>query len=75
MFKNPSPDKPAGMLIESCGLKGKRIGGAEISKLHANIIVNLGKAAAKDVLDLIDLVRTCVKRKFGIDLEPELKIL
>jgi len=75
IFKNPGPDKSAGMLIESCGLKGKRIGDAEISKLHANIIVNLGKATAKDVLGLIDLARTSVKQKFGIDLELELKII
>ncbi|MBU1913217.1 MAG: FAD-binding protein [Candidatus Omnitrophica bacterium] len=75
IFKNPGADKPAGMLIESCGLKGKRIGDAEISGVHANVIVNLGKAAAKDVLGLIDLARTSVKQKFGIDLELELKIL
>jgi len=68
-------DKSAGMLIESCGLKGKRIGAAEISKVHANIIVNLGKATAKDVLGLIDLARTSVKQKFGVDLELELKII
>lgn len=75
IFKNPSPDKPAGMLIESCGLKGRRIGGAEISSVHANVIVNLGNAAAKDVLDLIDLAQTSVKQRFGIELELELKIL
>ena len=74
IFKNPSPDKSAGMLIESCGLKGERIGGAEISEVHANIIVNLGKATANDVLGLIDLARASVKQKFGIDLELELKI-
>jgi len=75
IFKNPNADKSAGMLIESCGLKGKRIGDAEISQVHANIIVNLGKATAKDVLGLIDLARTSVKQKFGIDLELELKII
>ena len=75
IFKNPGADKSAGMLIESCGLKGKRIGMAEISKVHANIIVNLGKATAKDVIGLIDLARTSVKQKFGIDLELELKII
>lgn len=75
VFKNPGPGKPAGMLIESCGLKGKRIGNAAISDSHANIIVNLGNATAKDVLDLIDLARTSVKQKFGISLELELKII
>jgi len=75
IFKNPGPDKSAGMLIESCGLKGKRIGDAEISKVHANIIVNLGKATANDVLGLIDLARTSVKQKFDIDLVLELRII
>lgn len=75
VFKNPSPDKPAGMLIESCGLKGKRIGGAEISTAHANVIVNIGKATADDILALIDLARTSVKNKFNVELELELKII
>jgi UDP-N-acetylmuramate dehydrogenase len=75
VFKNPAPDKPAGMLIDACGLKGKRIGGAEISAAHANVIVNIGKAKAKDVLDLVDLARAGVRQKFGIDLELELKIV
>ncbi len=75
IFKNPSPDKSAGMLIESCGLKGRRIGGAEISSVHANIIVNLGKATANDVLGLIDLARASVKQKFNINLELELTVI
>ena len=75
IFKNPSVEKPAGMLIESCGLKGRRIGDAGISGVHANVIVNLGKATAKDVLGLIDLGRTSVKQKFGIELELELKVI
>lgn len=75
IFKNPDPCKPAGMLIESCGLKGKRIGSAEISKVHANIIVNLGNAKANDVLSLIDSAKTSVRQKFGIELELELKII
>ena len=75
VFKNPTPDKSAGMLIDACGLKGKRIGEAEISAAHANVIVNIGKAKAKDVLGLIDLARASVKQKFGIDLELEIKII
>lgn len=75
VFKNPEPAKPAGMLIESCGLKGRRIASAEISKVHANIIVNLGKATAEDVLGLIDLARASVKQKFGVDLELEIRII
>jgi UDP-N-acetylmuramate dehydrogenase len=75
VFKNPDNKKPAGMLIESCGLKGKRIGRAEISDAHANIIVNLGRATAKDVLGLIDLARDRVREKFGIELQLELRII
>jgi UDP-N-acetylmuramate dehydrogenase len=75
VFKNPEPDKSAGLLIESCGLKGRRIGNAEISKAHANIIVNLGRASSNDVLGLIDLAGKSVKQKFGIDLELELKVI
>ena len=75
VFKNPEPDKPAGMLIESCGLKGRSIGGAQISAAHANVIVNTGNATAKDVLGLIDLARASVKQKFGIDMELEIRII
>jgi len=75
IFKNPEPEKSAGMLIESCGLKGKRIGNAKISMVHANVIVNLGNGSANDVLALIDLARASVKQKFNIDLELELKII
>jgi len=66
---------PAGYLIESCGLKGKRIGGAEISKQHANFIVNINKAKAEDVLALINLCKKEVKRKFGIGLQEEIRIV
>jgi len=75
IFKNPESGKSAGSLIESCGLKGKRLGGAEISSVHANIIVNLENATAKDVLGLIDLARASVKQKFNITLDLELKII
>jgi UDP-N-acetylmuramate dehydrogenase len=75
VFKNPDSENPAGKLIEDCGLKGERIGNAEISKLHANFVVNLGGASSSDVLNLIDLARRSVKDKFGIDLELELRII
>jgi UDP-N-acetylmuramate dehydrogenase len=75
VFKNPDAFNPAGKLIEDCGLKGKRIGGAEISGAHANFIVNTGGAKAKDILDLIDLAKNSVKKKFGIELELELKVI
>jgi len=72
VFKNPEGEYSAGQLIELCKLKGKRIGGAEISNAHANFIVNVDNAASKDVLDLIKLAKNRVKEKFGIDLELEL---
>jgi len=56
-------------------LKGRTIGGAQISEQHANFIINLGGAKAKDVLGLIDLAKKEVKNKFGIKLEEEIKLL
>lgn len=76
IFRNPAgADKSAGTLIDECGLKGRRIGGAEISRIHANFIVNTGKAKASDVLALIDLAKKRVKDRFGIDLSLEIKIV
>jgi len=66
---------PAGFLIEKCELKGKRIGNAQISQKHANFIINLGKAHAKDVLALIKLIKKEVKNKFAINLEEEIQYL
>ncbi len=65
----------AGKLIEDCGLKGTRIGGAEVSRKHAGFIVNRGGATARDVLSLIALIRDCVMRETGIHLECELRQL
>ncbi len=73
VFKNPSGDS-AGRLIDLCGLKGRRIGNACVSKKHANFILNLKKAKASDVLRLMRLVRKKVKDRFKINLEPEIKI-
>ena len=73
-FKNPTDDY-AGRLIESVGLKGRRIGGAMISPKHANFIVNRGGASAADILALMDLVRKRVKEQTGIDLEPEIRVV
>ena len=73
-FKNP-PCCYAGKLIEDCGLKGYRIGGAKVSERHANFIVNLGTATAKDVLALLREVQKKVWDRFGIMLEPEVKFL
>jgi len=74
VFKNP-PGDYAGRLIELAGLKGHQIGGAAISSLHANFIVNEGGASAADVLRLIDLVQERVYKEFRVDLEMELQII
>jgi UDP-N-acetylmuramate dehydrogenase len=62
----------AGRLIDQCGLKGHRHGGAQISPIHANIMVNRGRATAKDVRELIAIAQRCVKEKFGHDIQPEI---
>jgi len=62
----------AGRLVDQCGLKGKRIGDAQISHIHANILVNLGRAKAADVRALIDLAQREVLSRFGSKLEPEI---
>ena len=74
VFRNP-PDDSAGRLIESVGLKGHRIGGAQISEQHANFIVNQGNATAENVVDLVVLARDRVKEVHGIELRPEVKFL
>jgi UDP-N-acetylmuramate dehydrogenase len=74
VFKNPE-EMTAGRLIDRCGLKGRRVGGAEVAALHANYIVNRGTATADDVLRLIDIIRTAVFKEFGIELQLEVKVL
>ncbi len=74
IFRNPEGDY-AGRLIEAAGLKGTRVGGAMISQVHANFIVNVGNARAADVLTLIRMARERVRQRFGIDLELEILIL
>jgi len=74
-FINPSGTKTAGMLIDECGLKSFTIGGAQVSTLHANYIINKGTATASDVLKVIDHVRKTVAKKTGITLELECKII
>lgn len=73
VFKRP-PGHFAGALIESAGLKGARIGGAQVSDLHAGFIVNMGGATADDVLRLIDHVRSRVREVHGVELECEPRI-
>jgi len=73
VFKNP-PGKPAGMLIDQCGLKGTRCGGASVSETHANFIVTAPDAKAGDVIELIEKIRDVVRREHGIELETEIDI-
>jgi len=74
VFKNP-PNDSAGRLIEAVGLKGARVGDAEVSMKHANFIVNRGQASAADVIALIAKVRSAVRRRAGVGLGLELKIV
>jgi UDP-N-acetylmuramate dehydrogenase len=83
VFKNPSGPswkreegpKTAGQLIEAAGLKGFSIGGAQVSPMHANYFVNTGSASAADVRRLIDHVQGVVEERFGVRLEPEVKLI
>ncbi len=74
VFKNP-PEGPAGKLIEEVGLKGMRIGDAQVSEKHANFIVNRGRARAGDILALIERIREKVCQEKGILLETEIRIV
>ena len=83
VFKNPSGpswqreggSQTAGQLIEAAGLKGTRIGGAQISQMHANYFVNTGPGTAADVRALIERARHDVEARFGVRLEPEVKLI
>lgn len=74
VFKNP-PGDFAGRLIEACGLKGYRIGGAMISPMHGNWVINTGSATAGDIMALIDLMRERVWEEFEIELELEIELV
>ena len=74
MFKNPAGEK-AGSLIEKAGLKGRRIGNAEISKQHANFFISNGQTRSEDMKTLMELAQTTVLDKFGVQLEPEIEII
>ncbi|MGM9986605.1 MAG: UDP-N-acetylmuramate dehydrogenase [Bacillaceae bacterium] len=74
IFRNPLP-LYAGKLIEDANLKGFTIGGAQISPMHGNFIVNVGNATAKDVLSIIEHVQRTIKEKDGVDLQTEVKFL
>ncbi len=72
VFRNPDGIS-AGRLIEAAGMKGRRVGGAQVSALHGNFIVNVGGATSRDILALIEEVRHAVSARFGVDLELELR--
>ncbi|EEM15614.1 UDP-N-acetylenolpyruvoylglucosamine reductase [Bacillus pseudomycoides DSM 12442] len=74
IFRNPLPNF-AGDLVERAGLRGHQIGGAKISEMHGNFIVNAGSASAQDVLDLIAFVKKTIKEKFGVDMHTEVEII
>ena len=88
VFKNPSVSagtggidgteaggKSAGELIDKCGLKGRMIGGAAVSRKHANFIVNAGGATSGDILNLIDIVKKEVRNQFSVELELEIEVV
>ncbi len=74
VFRNPGPGVSAGALIDQCGLKGSKVGGAKVSEVHANFLVNESGATAHDVLELIARVQETVLQKTGQHLEPEIRI-
>ncbi|WZO96839.1 UDP-N-acetylmuramate dehydrogenase [Isosphaeraceae bacterium EP7] len=74
IFKNPSPEVSAGMLIDQAGMRGARVGHAEVSDRHANYILAERGATSADVLTLIDQVRDRVRQQFGYDLELQIQV-
>jgi UDP-N-acetylmuramate dehydrogenase len=74
IFRNPLPNY-AGKLIEEAGLKGYQMGGAKISEMHGNFIVNAGNATAKDVLDLIQHIKDTILHLYGVKMETEVEII
>jgi UDP-N-acetylmuramate dehydrogenase len=75
VFKNPDHDLTAGQMLEACGLRGHRIGNAQISPKHANFIENVGGARSADVVALIVEARNRTRERFGVVLEPEVQLL
>ena len=74
VFRNP-PGDHAGRLVDACGLKGTRVGGAMVSEKHGNFIVNDGNASSSDIESLIGRVRSRVRDETGVDLEPEVRVV
>ncbi|MGC8660247.1 MAG: UDP-N-acetylmuramate dehydrogenase [Desulfomonilaceae bacterium] len=75
VFKNPAKDLSAGALIERLGFKGMRCGGAEVSPVHANFIINRDKAKASHIMELIDRITEAAYKREGINLKPEIRIV
>jgi UDP-N-acetylmuramate dehydrogenase len=75
VFKNPDHELGAGRMLEECGLKGHRIGGAVISPMHANFIENAGEATTADALALMAEARRRARERFGVELEHEVRLL
>ena len=76
IFKNPkNSEKSSGELIELAGLKGERVGDAQVSEKHANFVVNLGRATSREVFALIEKIQKRVKKNYGCDLELEVRLL
>jgi len=74
IFRNPLPNY-AGQLVEAAGLKGYQIGGAKVSEMHGNFIVNAGGATAQDVLDLINYIKETILEKYDVTMETEVEII
>ena len=74
VFKNPSPENPAGKLLDAAGFKGKQLGGMAFSSIHANFLVNEGTGTSREALALLEEAKEAVLAKFGIMLEPEVKL-
>jgi UDP-N-acetylmuramate dehydrogenase len=75
VWKNPDPERTAGRLLDECGLRGHRVGGARISPVHANFIENMGDATAADVISLMAEARRRARERFGVTLEHEVRML
>jgi UDP-N-acetylmuramate dehydrogenase len=75
VFKNPEHELSAGRMLEACGLRGFRLGGAQISPKHANFIENAGEARSADAVALIAEARRRAREQFGVTLEPEVQLL
>lgn len=74
VFKNPAPDRSAGLLLDEAGFRGKRLGGMAFSQVHANFLVNEGNGTSREALELIAQATEAVRARTGVTLEPEVRI-